>query len=250
MSEPYYQDDAVTLYCGDMREILPTLGEFDACVTDPPYGETSLAWDRWPDGWPAMVAAHTRSLWCFGSMRMFLNRREEFAGWRLSQDVVWRKNTGTSPAADRFRRVHEVAGHWYRGQWRDVHHVVPRRPREGRNQGTRRAHSVGTHVGTYSSGSGPWCDDGTRLAVSVVEAKTMRLTGIHPTEKPGAVLAPLIEYSVPPGGLVLDVFAGSGSTGLTARQLGRRAVLIEANEGYCEKAAERLSVPDLFGGAV
>jgi DNA modification methylase len=30
--------EGVTLYCGDMLEILPTLGEFDACVTDPPYG--------------------------------------------------------------------------------------------------------------------------------------------------------------------------------------------------------------------
>lgn len=58
----------------------------------------------------------------------------------------------------------------------------------------------------------------------------------------------LVEYAVPPGGLVLDPFAGSCSTLLTARQLGRRAVGIEANEEHCERAAKRLSTPDLFTG--
>lgn len=45
---PYYQDDDVTLYHGDMREVLPLIREeFDLTLTDPPYGQTSLAWDRW-----------------------------------------------------------------------------------------------------------------------------------------------------------------------------------------------------------
>lgn len=35
---PYYQDEYVTLYCGDCREIVPTLGKFDLLLTDPPYG--------------------------------------------------------------------------------------------------------------------------------------------------------------------------------------------------------------------
>lgn len=73
---------------------------------------------------------------------------------------------------------------------------------------------------------------------------------IHPTEKPGAILAPLIEYAVPVGGLVLDLFAGSASTLLAARTLGRRAVGIEASEAYCEAAAKRLSVVDLFTSEV
>jgi site-specific DNA-methyltransferase (adenine-specific) len=35
---PYYQDEYVTLYCGDCMEIVPTLGQFDLLLTDPPYG--------------------------------------------------------------------------------------------------------------------------------------------------------------------------------------------------------------------
>ena len=38
MIEPYYKDEQATIYCGDCREILPTLGRFDLLLTDPPYG--------------------------------------------------------------------------------------------------------------------------------------------------------------------------------------------------------------------
>lgn len=260
--EPYYSDNMVQLYLGDMREVLPDLDVIaDACVADPPYGETTLEWDRWVDGWPALVANHTRSLWCFGSMRMFLKHRNEFAEWKLAQDyvgefeidtMVWEKGNGTGAATDRFRRVHELATHWYMGPWGRVHHTVPRvsstadrPPQVGgtiRTPEARFAHQ-GDQKGTT------YIDDGLRLVRSVIRAKNMRGKAIHPTEKPVAVLAPLVQYSVPPGGLVLDPFAGSASTLLTARSLGRRAIGIEVNEEYCERAAKRLAVPDLFGSA-
>lgn len=248
--QPYYADKHVTLYLGDMREVLPALDvQADAVITDPPYGETSLAWDRWPDGWPALVAEHTNSMWCFGSMRMFLDRRDEFADWKLSQDVIWEKHNGAGAATDRFRRVHETATHWYRNEWRAVHHETPRIAAEFDPKGRTRSVAAVSHgehhgkIGTHS-----YADDGTRLARTVIRAKSVR-GGLHPTQKPTEILRPLIEYSTAPDGLVLDPFAGSASTLFTARLLGRRAIGIEANEEYCEKAAERLSTPDLFGGA-
>jgi site-specific DNA-methyltransferase (adenine-specific) len=253
--KPYYSDELVTLYLGDMRQVLPALAvQADAVVTDPPYEETSLGWDRWPVGWPALVANHTRSMWCFGSMRMFLDRRDEFAGWRMSQDVVWEKNNGSGFASgDRFVRVHELALHFYRGEWGSVHHVAPRRPHYGPNRSwvSTGADQAPNSPHRRSIGARQsYEDDGTRVQRSVIYARSCKGRAIHPTEKPEQIIAPLIEYAVPPGGLVLDVFAGSCAVGLTARQLGRRAVCIEADEEHCEKAAERLSVPDLFGGVV
>jgi site-specific DNA-methyltransferase (adenine-specific) len=241
--EAYYSDDDVQLYLGDMREVLPALGlQADCLVVDPPYSETSLAWDRWPDGWPTLAATVSSSMWCFGSMRMFLDRRDEFDAWKLSQDVVWEKANGSGFAADRFRRVHEHALHWYRGNWAAQHRDVPRSAYSGQDKHARRTDQPG-HTGTVRGYV--YEDDGTRLARSVIRRPSMHGRAIHPTEKPVAILSQLITYACPPGGLVVDPFAGSGSTLDAARQAGRRAIGIEAREEYCESAARRLSAMPL-----
>ena len=246
MSEPYYSDDLVTLYLGDCREVLRASPvNFDACVTDPPYGETSLDWDRWPQGWVGLLSSYTSSLWCFGSMRMFLEQRDEFAAWKLSQDVVWEKHNGSGFAADRFKRVHEVATHWYRGDWANIHHETPRVPGGSGNKSVRKR-GLTPHTGAI--GNTGYEDDGLRLVRSVIYAPSMQQRALHPTEKPTGLLEPLIEYACPPEGVVLDMFAGSGSTLAAAKHLGRRSVGIEADERYCELAAKRLAQDTLFGG--
>ncbi|WP_052731455.1 DNA-methyltransferase [Streptomyces sp. MBT28] len=241
--EPYWKDEeaGIYLYLGDMRQVLPALDvTADLIVADPPYSETSLAWDRWPNGWPALAATVASSMWCFGSMRMFLDRRDEFTDWRLSQDVVWEKHNGSGFARDRFRRVHEHALHWYRGPWASVHHDVPRVPSTGGHQGGPASRSAIVHTGAIARQQ--WTDDGTRLVRSVIKARSVNHAAIHPTEKPvTGLLQHLITYACPPGGLVIDPFAGSGSTLDAARQAGRRAIGIEAHEPYAEAAARRLS---------
>jgi site-specific DNA-methyltransferase (adenine-specific) len=62
----------------------------------------------------------------------------------------------------------------------------------------------------------------------------------HPTEKPVELLRLLIRKSVPPGGVVLDPFAGSGSTGTAAQLEHRSSVLIELDPTYAAIAKQRL----------
>ena len=245
--EPYFDDgQGVTLYLGDMREVLPALNlKADLICTDPPYQETSLAWDRWPKGWPELARDHASSMWVFGSMRMFLDRGHEFTAsdWKLSQDVIWEKHNGSGSITDRFRRVHEHALHWYRGPWAGVHHETPRvpaTPEQIARNGSAVRTSAPAHQGTYGPAR-KWTETGTRLMRSVIPVRSMKGRAIHPTEKPVEIVLPLIEYACPRGGLVLDLFAGSGSTLAAARQSGRRAVGIETHEPYAEAAAKRLS---------
>ncbi len=68
----------------------------------------------------------------------------------------------------------------------------------------------------------------------------------HPTQKNRKLMHRLVSMSK---GTVLDPFAGSGSTLLAARELGRPAIGVELNELWCEITASRLAQADLFGGA-
>jgi site-specific DNA-methyltransferase (adenine-specific) len=201
---PFYNDESVVLYHGNALEIMPALDRVDAIVTDPPYAVTHLEWDRWPAGWPALASRITDQLWCFGSLRMFLERAADFAGWRLAQDVVWEKHNGSNSAADRFRRVHELA----------ASHYVSK-------------------------------DGGPRHMRSVIRAKSCHGYATNETQKPEAIVTPLVAFSVPPGGVVLDPFAGSGTTLVVARQTGRRAIGIELRREQCEDVVRRLAQIDL-----
>src|SRR5450830_19711 len=122
LPRPYFEDGAVTLYHGDALQLLPLLPRADAIICDPPYAQTNLDWDRWPSDWPAAAALVSDQMWCFGSLRMFLDRADELAGWKMAQDIVWEKHNGSNASNDRFRRVHELAVHFYRGDWASPYH--------------------------------------------------------------------------------------------------------------------------------
>ena len=92
--------------------------------------------------------------------------------------------------------------------------------------------------------------DGLAYQRTVMRADSVRgAGGINQTQKPTGVLEHLIAYGCPPGGVVLDLFAGSCSTGVAAKRTGRRAVLYELREEQAELAARRLSQDVLDFGA-
>ena len=252
---PYYEQDGVTLYWADYRDVIGIVGLVDVVVTDPPYGVTSLEWDRWQFGWPTIVSAVLgpgASLWCFGSMRMFLEHSGEFrrAGFDFAQDIIWRKHNGSNFHADRFRRIHEHALQWYRGPWTAVY-KDPVFTLDATKR-TRRSKERPPHMGVIDGGTTYETEDGgPRLQRSVIDVRSMHGTAEHPTEKPVGILEPLISYSAPGDGMVFDPFAGSGSTLVAAKYAGHRSIGIEIEERYCEIAARRLSqeVLDLGGVA-
>ena len=62
----------------------------------------------------------------------------------------------------------------------------------------------------------------------------------HTNEKPVVAITPLIEAYSQPHGIVLDPFGGSGTTGVAARSLMRRYILIEKSWSHCKMASRRL----------
>lgn len=63
----------------------------------------------------------------------------------------------------------------------------------------------------------------------------------HPTKNPLAALTPIIEPFSRPGDIVLDPFAGSVSTLLAAKKLGRGYIGVELDARYCDRARQRLA---------
>lgn len=243
----YYQDDLITLYHEDCVEFMTDAlqGGAPECsiVTDPPYGDTPLKWDRTPDAeWLRLAAQFSRSMWCFGSLRFWLNEQQKFAvaGWQYAQEIVWEKHNGSGFNADRFKRVHELAVHLYRGPWGSLYkcpqHTMDATARTVRRRGpTPHRGKIGDKVDYETVDGGP------RLQRSVIYCRSENGRAVHPTQKPLGILRPLIAYGTPPGGIVFDPFAGSGSTLLAARELGFRAIGVEAREDYCELAAQRFA---------
>jgi site-specific DNA-methyltransferase (adenine-specific) len=241
---PYYEHGGTALYLGDCREVLPALGVVaDVVTADPPYGETSLVWDKRVAGWIEVargLLAPSGSLWCCGSLRMFMATAHTFGGLRLAQDVVWEKHNGSSFHADRFKRVHELVAHWYRSDasWEDVYRSPQTTPDATARSKRRKTQPV--HMGDIGESSCAAVDGGPRLMRSVMRVRSTHGYAVHPTQKPEPLMRPLIEYSCPPGGLVVSPFAGSGTDLVVAKLTGRRAIGCDTDERSCEEAANRL----------
>lgn len=248
-----YEDEKVTLRLVDARALLTSINHVaDVAMIDPPYGDTSLEWDHKNLDWlhgvtMAVKPAGWLILW--GSLRFLFSAGPVVldAGWRFSQDVVWEKHNGSGSHADRFRRVHEQAVLFYRGSWDEVYKdpqfSLDATPRAVRRK-QRPAHwgEIGEHA--YRSEDG-----GPRHMRSVMYERSSHGEAIHPTQKPVGILRTLIQYTCPPGGLVVDPYAGSGSTLVAARSCGRRAIGGDIDTGYVAAAAKRLGVLELgLGG--
>jgi DNA modification methylase len=77
-----------------------------------------------------------------------------------------------------------------------------------------------------------WADWGSR---SVWHIPSVRANDRHPAMYPVQLAARLVRLLSPEGGVILDPFAGSGTTGVAAEGAGRKAILIEKDSGYCDR---------------
>lgn len=244
MTAVAYADDDVVLHHASYSEVLPSIEGADLAIVDPPYGDTSLEWDRSTVAWlPAVgnaLAPHG-TIWLWGSLR-YLARAipaAEAEGWTLAQDIVWEKHNGSSSAADRFRRVHEHVVHLYRGAWADTHHE-PQFSLDATKRAVRRKQRP-AHWGDIGEAAYRSEDGGPRHMRSVMYERSAHGIADHPTQKPEGLTRTLIQYACPPGGLVVSPFAGSATDLVAARACGRRAVGTEVNSDYVAAAAARLA---------
>lgn len=236
--KPYFQDEAVTLYLGDCREILPQLGPVDHTIMDPPYE----------------AEAHTQARRCkrgfeIGTARTKHEMRVEalpFPPITEDERQFVAKEIGrlTKRWALVFCQAEAaltweaslLAGGLNRKRW-----CVWIKP-DGQPQfsGDRPGVGYETIVACHALGRSVW-NGGGRAGVFTHIKNDGKGAAPHPTTKPEPLMAELVALFTDPGDLILDPFAGSGTTGVAAKRLGRRCILIEREEKYCSVAARRLS---------
>lgn len=246
---PYYQDSAVTLYHGEALDAMSTLGvgAVDAVITDPPYCAGGISES-------SRVAAAGQGLrsenlkrfgWFVGDNMgtaglTFLLRSVAYEAQRVTKSTGslivfcdWRMLPTLAPAI-------ESSGVRYQGL------VVWDKGVLGMGTGFRNQHELAMH---FTLGAPEYHDKGTPNVLRVPRVSLDERE--HQTQKPVPLLERITHVVCPPGGITLDPFAGSGTTLIAAKNLGRHCIGIERDEANCEVAAQRLSqsVLDLGGAA-
>lgn len=212
MIKPYYQDDAVTIYHGDCREIVPQLGRFDLLLTDPPYGINLDTNNRRFTGGKFGKKRGSGS----GSGERIFGDDQPFDPFPFlhcaSKKIIW----GWNNFADKLPRGSALI--WIK--------------RLDKSFGSFLSDA---EIAWYSSGCGVYCFRD--ISNQSLAAGGLR---VHPTQKPLGLMIWCIQKA---GNVltILDPFAGSGTTGRAAKDLGRKCTLIEREERYCEIAASRMA---------
>lgn len=212
---PFYSDSTVTLWHGDCREITEWLAA-DVLVTDPPYGRA------WRQG--ALKRSRSRAHGGIAGDSDTEARDAVLAAWGHRPAIVFGDLMLPPPPVTKL-----VA----------VYRKPPDAGARGAMGGFRRDLEAIYLIGPWGAGIGG--RSSVLATLAQIQGGTAGAAGRygHPHAKPLDVMTQLIERCPP--GVIADPFAGSGSTLVAAKQMGRRAIGVELEERYCEMAARRLS---------
>lgn len=241
---PYYDGGGIKIFHGNALEVIPELSDIDAVITDPPYSSggamrsdriTSTVAKYVTTGAGSKAASREfsgdnrdqRAYFAWSSLWMCFALQSSKPGANIFVFTDWRQLPTMTDAVQSGGWVWRGLGTWHK-------------------PGCRMQRGGFSHSAEYVvwGSSGAWNRD-VDYAPQNVFAHGMTKDKIHIAEKPEPVMGWLVPFC-PPEGVILDPFAGSGTTLRVAKNLGRRAIGIEIEERYCEMAANRLAQEVMF----
>lgn len=267
---------------GSLRSLTALPGSSaQCCITSPPY--YGLRDYGHPDQiglepTPELYVA--RLVEVFGEVRrvlrndgtLWLNIGDSY-GWYLRCDCIWEKpNQMPDSTEDRPTRSHEYLFLLSKSRRYRYDHEAIKEPAVCGHKGSSFVKGKTAHGkrdlgkkprpsqkrGSFAGKNG---SDAFRAIVemrskrSVWRVPTKKFPGAHFATFPPALIEPCILAGCPAGGVVIDPFAGSGTTGLECARHGRSSILLELNQDYCELIRERVATQErktsgLFTGAI
>ena len=232
----------VDLRKGDCLEVMKNIPDrsVDMILCDLPYGITQCKWDsaiQFEPLWAQYkrITKNNAAIVLFGSglftAKLIMSNDKMFR-----YDLVWEKNQGTDYLNSNIKPMkrHENICVFYKHKptYNKQYEVgKPYKTMHRNKKKTSELWGVYELVATYS--------DGRRNPTSILRFNTER--GLHPTQKPIALLEWLIKTYTNAGETVLDNCMGSGSTGIACMNTGRNFIGIEIDEGYFAIAEKRIA---------
>lgn len=240
MKQVTFQDGSIAIN-GQFPEVIPPFS-FPLTFTDPPYG--GIINETWDDctadyliDWTKAISTVTYpggAVYIWGGIGTpgnrpffeYLYRVEKESDMNLSSLITWKKKRAYGIQWG-FLFTREECAYLVKGNIKKPRKFeVPLLAEKRGYEGYDKNHPAKSE---YLRRTNVWTD-----ITEIFRGK------VHPTEKPTALAKIAILAHTVPGEMVFDPFAGSGSTGLAARELGRRFLLIEKDPIIFDKMVERL----------
>lgn len=231
--------EGVTLYLGDCREILPTIGKVQTVLSDPPY--EAVMQNKW--GVLSRNAPSSHVQHATLGFDAIDHMRDEVAKASVEICEGWAVFFCMAEGVRAWRDAIEAAGARYK---RAMVWVKPDAMPQFNGQGPSTGHEMMVSA-WCGSGHSRW-NGGGRPGVFTFNKNTPGAE--HPTQKPLPLMAELVRLFSFQGEVVCDPFSGSGTTGVAAVKLGRKFVGIEQDPKWFDLACKRLrgalDSPDMF----
>jgi DNA modification methylase len=214
----------INLMKGDCLELIKTLesDSIDSVITDPPYGmnfQSNMRKDK-SKRFEKIANDERPFIWfLYDAFRVLKDGGALicFTDWKNQE--VWRSAIHTAGFSIKSHII------WSKG---------------GGGMGDLKSSFLPQHEICWFATKGKFSFHGKR-PLSVIHSKKMPTSGmVHPTEKPVDLMGEIMGAITPPGGVVLDPFMGSGSTGVACKNLNRNFIGIERDEKYFEIAKNRI----------
>ena len=250
----------IELLQGDCLEVMKEIpeGSIDMVLADPPYGTTACKWDTVID-LPLMWEQLKRITKPKGAIVLMAS--QPFTSALVLSNVamfkyewIWEKAVGSNFATLKYQpmKEHENILVFSKG----THAYFPQKqPRKGAGAARLKYGNNGSTTGEATgalkfSGYTPETYDHDLRNPSSVQFFNNRAKerGLHPTQKPVALMEYLIKTYTNEGETVLDFTMGSGTTGVAAKNLNRQFIGIDISPEYCEMAQQRLDKKNMMNG--
>jgi len=236
----------VNLLKGDCLELMKGIpdGSIDAIITDPPYGTTACKWDSvipFDLMWEQLnrIIKPNGAIVLFGSEPFSSSlRMSNIKNYKY--DWIWEKERPSNPilANKQVLKYHEMICVFYKKQSNFFPQMRKREEKNKRNNKSRKFVSAVNNEVPNSNGMNETGMNDFIKPKSILKINMER--GLHPTQKPIALMEYLIKTYTNENETVLDFTMGSGTTGVACVNLNRNFIGIEMDEKYFNIAEKRI----------